>query len=258
MLSPFMPGLVLAAGAVLGPQAPAEQAAPAASTAPPAMASLGGHWVLNPELSDDAREKMREARGGSRGGYGGSGEGGGGGGGGYGGHGGGMGGHGGGWGRGGGGGGYGGHGGGGGGRGGAGSGSGSGDSRQSFRTALEAANDLQITPTETEVVMMEKDGRMRVFHPDGKSHKSESGETETKAHWDGNPARLVVETKSERGFRVTETYEASADKTKMTLMLRLESGTMPAVNVKRVYEPAEGKAPAEAPAPDKPATTQNP
>jgi hypothetical protein len=33
---------------------------------------------------------------------------------------------------------------------------------------------------------------------------------------------------------------------------------MPAVNVKRVYEPAEGKTPAEAPSTDKPATTQNP
>jgi len=125
---------------------------------------------------------------------------------------------------------------------------GAGDPRESFRAALEAANELLITPTATEVVMMEKDGRMRVFHPDGKSHKSESGESEVKAHWDANPTRLVVETKTERGLRVTETYEPAPDKTKMTLLLRLEGGPMPAFSLKRVYDPAESKGPADAPA----------
>jgi hypothetical protein len=241
MLSPFMPGVVLAAGAVLGPthtpaaEDPAALTPPAAATASPAISSLGGRWVLNPELSDDARQKMREAREQTHGSGGGEGGSWGGRGGGMGGHGGGMGGYGGGMGR----------GGGMGGRGGTEGGSQSGNPRESFRAAMEAANELLITPTETEVVVMEKDGRMRVFHPDGKSRKSESGESEVKAHWDANPARLVVETKSERGPRVTETYEAAADKTKMTLVLRLEGGPMGTINLKRVYDPADAKKPAD-------------
>jgi hypothetical protein len=246
MLSPFMPGVVLAAGAVLGPmQSPVAEtpAAPAAPAAPSAISSLGGRWVLNPELSDDARQKMREAREQMHGS--GAGEGGswGGGGGGMGGHGGGMGGH---------GGGMGGHGGGMGGHGGRDGGAQSGDPRESFRAAMEAANELLITPTETEVVVMEKDGRMRVLHPDGKSRKSESGESEVKARWDVDPARLVVETKSERGPRVTETYEAAADKTRMTLVLRLEGGPMGTISLKRVYDPAEAKKSADPPSEDKP------
>jgi hypothetical protein len=239
-----MPGVVLAAGAVLGPtQTPAAEtpAASAAPAAPSATSSLGGRWVLNPELSDDAREKMREAREKMHGSGGGEGGSWGGRGGGMGGHGGGMGGHGG-----------GGHGGGMRGHGGTDGGAQSGDPRESFRAAMEAANELLITPTETEVVVMEKDGRMRVFHPDGKSRKSESGESEVKARWDADPARLVVETKSERGPRVTETYEAAADKTRMTLVLRLEGGPMGTISLKRVYDPAEAKKPADPSSEDKP------
>jgi hypothetical protein len=251
MLLPFMPSVVLAAGVVLGstqePAAPTpapESPAPETAAAP-AVSSLGGRWLLNPELSDDARQKMREAREGARGGgYGGGYGGGGGRSGGYGG------GH--------GGGGMGGHGGGGRGRGGMGGGQSEGgsDPRESFRSALEAASELVITPTATEVVMMENDGRMRVFHPDGKSRKSESGEGEVKAHWDANPTRLVVETKTERGLRVTETYEAAADKTKMTLVLRLEGGPMPTFTLKRVYDPAESKAPAGPASEEKPGKTR--
>jgi hypothetical protein len=253
MLSPFMPGVVLTAAAVFGPTqtstepaAPATQTAPETQTAPAAVSSLGGRWVLNPELSDDPRQKMREAREQNHGSGGGGNWGGGGG------HGGGMGGHGGGMGRHGGGGGGGGYGGGGGGRGGADSGGRSDDARESFRAAMEAANELVITPTATEVVVMEKDGRMRVFHPDGQSRKSESGESEVKARWEANPSRLVVETKSERGPRVTETYEAAADKTKMTIVMRLEGGQMGTVTLKRVYDPAEAKKPADTPSEEKP------
>jgi hypothetical protein len=231
MLLPFMPSVVLAAGVVLG-----STETPPEPPDAPAISSLGGRWLLNPELSDDARQKMREARearGGGR--YGGGGGGGGG-------HGGGM----------------GGYGGGARGRGGMGGGrsEGASDPRESFRSALEAANELLITPTATEVVMMEKDGRMRVFHPDGKSRKSESGESEVKARWDANPTRLVVETKTERGLRVTETYEATPDKTKMTLVLRLEGGPMPAFSLKRVYDPAESNAPAGPASEEKPGKTQ--
>ncbi len=225
MIFRVIPSAVLLAGAAYGSVLLHAEDKPAS-----AVPNLGGRWVFNPELSDDARQKMREARegmpggGGAGGGYGSgggmSGRGGGGmGGGGMGGHGGGM------------------H---GGGRGGPGA-----DGREALRGVLEGANELTITPTETEVVILEKDGRMRILHPDGKGHKSEGGETEVKARWEG--VRLVVETKSERGPRVSETYEVTPDRAKMTLTLRLEGGSMPAISLKRVYEPPEAREAATAP-----------
>lgn len=192
---------------------------------------LGGHWKLNPELSDDARAKMREAR--EQGGGGSSGGGGMGGGGGRwggGGRGGGMGGR---------GGGYGGHGGGYGGHGSNGSGgSGSSDSSSSMHALFEAPTEMSITPTDAEVVIMEKDGRLRRIHADGKKYKAEGGNTETKARWDAG--KLVVETKSAAGGKVDETYEVAPDKSKLTVTLRVEGSRMARLTVKRVYDRAEG------------------
>ncbi len=211
----IIPSVVLLAGAAYG------SVLVRAEDKPAAAAGLGGRWLLNPELSDDARQKMREAREGMRGG--GSGGGGpkgpgGGRGGGMGGRGGRMGGP-------------------GSGRGGP--GMGGGGDRESLRSLFEAPSEMTITPTDAEVVLLEKDGRMRIFHPDGKGHKSEAGSTEVKARWEAG--KLVVETKGESGPRVTETFERAPDAEKLMVTLRLEGGRMPAISIKRVYEPAEGE-----------------
>ncbi len=205
---------VLSAGVVFGlPSARGDQA----SATP--KAGLAGRWKLNPELSEDARAKMREAMetgraGGSDGGGGG----------------------------------FGGRGRGGGGRGGRGSGgmggggrearSGAGgDPREAMREIFEAPAELAITPTESEVVILEKDGRLRTLHTDGNKYKAEGGAAEVQTRWDGT--KLVVETRSERGPRITETFDVAPDPARLTVTLKIDGSRGPTVTVKRVYDPAE-------------------
>lgn len=195
---------VLAAGVVLG-----LPSARAAGTAPAGDGSvLAGRWRLDSERSDDARQKMREAverrRGGAdRGGPGG---------------------------------GFAGRGGRGGGPG-ARSGMGGGDPREALRPLFEAPVELAITPTESEIVILEKDGRMRTLHPDGRKYKAEGGAVEVQSGWDGG--KLVVETKTEAGSRITETFEVAPDRSRLTVTLKLDGSRGPAVTVKRVYDAAE-------------------
>ena len=210
---------VLSAGVVFGLSSARGDEKPALEAPTP---SLAGRWKLNPELSEDARAKMREAREAARGdGSGGdNGRGSGSGGGGRA------------WGR-------GGHGGGGmgGGRGAGRSGARGGDPQDSMREVFEAPVEFTITPTASEVVILEKDGRLRTLHADGKKYKAEGGAAEVEAHWDGG--QLVVDTKSDRGPRITETFDAAPDRTRLTVTLKVDGSRGPSVTVKRVYEPTE-------------------
>ncbi len=210
---------VLTAGVVFGLPSAWGDENPALEAPTPRLA---GRWKLNPELSEDARAKMREAReawpgdgsGGGRGGASGAGGGERG------------------WGR-------GGHGGGGMGRGrGAGrSGANGGDPQVAMREVFEAPAEFTITPTASEVVILEKDGRLRALHADGKKYKAEGGTGEVETRWDGR--QLVVDTKSERGAHVTETFDAAPDGSRLTVTLKVDGSRRPSVTVKRVYDPAE-------------------
>jgi hypothetical protein len=196
-------GLVLAAFALLG--------ADTGAGAPP---DLSGRWVLNETLSDDAREKMRAA-GGERGGSGGGG--------------------------------FGPPGGGRGGSGGRGGGfgggrppeggrpGGDGDPRAAMRAVFEAATALTITHTAREIAVLDKDGRLRALHPDGKKYASSSG-AEVKTRWDKD--RLVVQTSRDHGPSVTETWRMAGEPAQLVIELRFQPPNGEAVTVKRVYDRA--------------------
>ncbi len=212
--------LVFSFGVASGPTVTgAEAKAKVASVS----ADLAGRWVFNRELSDDAREKMREARekgggpGGGRppggGGMGGPG-------------GGGMGGQ-----------------GGGGGRmgpppGGMG---GDDDPRQAMRALLEPAEELTIVQTEAELAVEEKFGATRRLHPDGKKYKTDNGASEIKSSW--KEGKLVVETKGARGGRVLETWERIPDGSRLIVNVKMEGGFGPGLSLKRVYDRPEGESP---------------
>jgi len=218
-------GLVFSAGVGSGP--PASGAEERAKVAP-ATADLSGRWTFNRELSDDAREKMREGmeKGGGPGGGrppgGGGGMGGPGGGGTGGPGGGGMGGP------------------GGGGRmgpppGGMG---GDDDPRQAMRAIMEPAEELTIAQTEAEIALEEKFGTTRHLHPDGKKYKTDNGASEIKASW--KEGRLIVETKPARGGRVVETWERIPDGSRLIVNVKMEGGFGPGLSLKRIYDRAEG------------------
>jgi len=84
---------------------------------------------------------------------------------------------------------------------------------------------------------MEKDGRLRTIHADGKTYKAEGGTTETKARWDG--AKLLVETSSASGGKLDETYVVAPDKSKLTVTLRASGSRMSGLTLKRVYDRAD-------------------
>jgi hypothetical protein len=190
-------------------------------TQSPARQALVGEWRLNPDLSEDPREKMMEAmqQRRQRGGMG---------------RGGGMGG---GMGR---GGGMGGRGGGGMGRGGGkgpgGDRDGGAEGRRPPMMSFFSATELTITHIEPAVAIVEPDGLVRTLQPDGERYQVEHGDGEVRTRWDGH--RLVVETKTERG-RMKETWSVSPDSGRLTVRLELGGGRMPTVEVDRVYEPVE-------------------
>jgi hypothetical protein len=210
--------LALPIGVVPGP-APArgDEKPKAARTS----ADLSGGWVYNDEVSDDAREKMREARergGGPGGGRPPTGPGGGG---------------------------MGGPGGGGmGGPGGMGAPPGPGgddDPREAMRAILEPAEELVVTQDATEIGVEEKFGRTRRLHPDGRKYRTDNGASEIRASW--KEGKLFVETKRARGGSVIETWELVPDGSRIILNVKVQSPFGPAVELKRVYDRAKEDAP---------------
>jgi hypothetical protein len=165
---------------------------------------LVGRWTLNADLSEDPREKMRQARperppGGPGGGGMNPPSGGG---------------------R----------------DGGRPPGRGAGEGPDPGAVAFLRAKELTITNIEPEVSIVEPDGLVRRLHPDGKKYKTSSG-AEVKTRWDG--PRLVVETKSERG-KVKETWTvspASSGAKRLTVTLEIQQPWGAAVSVKRVFDP---------------------
>jgi hypothetical protein len=211
---------------------PAGDTKPAGDAKPSSSPDYSGHWIYNVSLSDDAREKMREARSGSGGGGGGGGYGGGG----YGGRGGGYGG------MGGRGGGYGGGGGGGYGRHGGGGGSGShggsstpsdSDLKQGKSSVFNPPLELKVAQTTSEIDVDDMVGKVRKLYPDGKKYKADDGDSEVKSSW--HDGKLQVETKKSKGGSVTETWERVPDGSRLIVHVKIE-GSFGKVDLKRIYD----------------------
>ena len=116
-------------------------------------------------------------------------------------------------------------------------GGGGGERGEALRQIFEAPVELAITPREAEIVILEKDGRLRTLHPDSKAYKTEGGRAEQKTLWEGG--KLIVDTKNAMGPRITETFGVTSDRTRMTMTVRLDGAAGPTLTFKRVYEPAE-------------------
>jgi len=216
----LLAGVATAAAVALLPRATLR--ASGTATADEAVAAtrqqLVGEWTLNPELSEDPREKMRQARGGGRP-EGGAPPGG----------------------RGGGGGGWGHHGGGHAGRGGAGGHAGPpGVAAGPAGSMLLTASRITVTNLVPEVTMLDPDGEVRRLHADGEAYKDSAG-NEVRTRWDAS--RLVVETRS-RGGRTKETWTVANDPRRLTVLIEVKRSVGGEVMVRRVFDPVESDAPA--------------
>jgi hypothetical protein len=154
----------------------------------PRQTILGG-WVLNPDESDNPRDKAQQSHGG-RGGYGGGRPGG---------YPGGRGGY--------------------GGRGGE-----NDDARERMRELMMPANAIQLAMTGAEVDLTDNLDRKRAFMTDGrKLQKSkDSAYEEITAHWEGK--RLVSDEKDARGNKMSRTLELSPDGMQLYETFHLTTG----------------------------------
>jgi hypothetical protein len=180
---------------------------------------LSGRFALNKQLSDDARQKMREAM--ENGGGPGSGRFGAGGPGGQGGQGG------------------------PGGRGGSGGSGGppgmaeDSSGPEAMRSLLEPAEEIVVSQSPSELTIEEVFGRLRRLHPDGKKYKTDNGNGDIRSYW--KDGKLRVETRGARGASVTETWERVPDGSRLILMVRIEGGPGK-LELKRIYDRAEAAA----------------
>jgi hypothetical protein len=195
-----------------------------------ARPDFSGTWKLNTDLSEDPREKMQEARGGSGGRGGGSGGSGGS----FGGRGG-M----------GGGGGRGGMGGGGGRRGGGGSGD-SGSDSSSRMGEIAAQRVLTISHKDPELVIRDLNGRSRALFTDARNVEEERSEGTAKIQAKWKDRSVVIVTKLSTR-ETTETFERAADGSHLFLTTKMEGGRG-SFSFRRVYDAPLAPAPAaEAP-----------
>jgi len=115
------------------------------------------------------------------------------------------------------------------------------DARESMRAIFEPAEELAVAQAGPEIAIDEKFGRTRRLHPDGKKYKTDNGASEIKASWKGG--KLLVETKGTRGGGVVETWELVPDRSRIIVMVRMEGGFGPRVELKRIYDRAKGGEP---------------
>jgi hypothetical protein len=190
----------------------------APSEPPVGVPSLAGTWTLNKEQSEDARAKMRDSGAerpggwtgpGGRGGMGGPGGGVGGRSGGFGGRGGGF--------------------------GGRGADPDRGRDSRPRRAFLQPPETLTITQTAEEIGVDDGD-RVLHLHPDGRKIKSEGGGAETTTRWRGN--ELVVETKVDRGAKITSAYMLVPEKHQLYVTSTMEGRSGEPITVRRVYDAA--------------------
>jgi hypothetical protein len=189
-------------------------------------ASLARRWRLNPERSEDARTKLREA-GGNPGGTdmpAGAGAGG--------------------------------AGGGGGGRGGEGGRGAGGDTegplrpgttpeqrrrqREAMQVFLNAPPGFVIAMNGDVVAVVDATGSVTELRPDGRTVKTDAGGTivTQKAEWKGK--RLVTETRVGEGPKIVVTYELAASGRELIVTTRTDTPRNISVSVKRVYDAVEG------------------
>jgi hypothetical protein len=108
-----------------------------------------------------------------------------------------------------------------------------------MRAILEPAEELAVTQTGTEIAIDELSGRTRRFHPDGKTYKTDNGASALRTSW--KDGKLLVETKRPRGSLV-ETWELVPDGSRIIVIVRIEGGFGPAMELKRIYDRAKDEA----------------
>jgi hypothetical protein len=108
------------------------------------------------------------------------------------------------------------------------------DLHESMRAVLEPADEITLTQSAPEIVADELFGRRRTLHPDGRKYKTENGTAEIKAEWE--QGRLLIETKGRSGRKLVESWTLSTSGERLIVEVKIDGGRAPALFLKRVYE----------------------
>lgn len=122
------------------------------------------------------------------------------------------------------------------------------EDRQQLQDLIEPATSLTFTQKEGEVDVTDDQNRKRVYFTDSrKPQKSKDlNYQEAAASWQG--ARLVAEEKGQHGGKITRTYELTPDGNQLDESVRLDSAHMGLITVRYVFDLTSSSAPAVAPA----------
>lgn len=98
-----------------------------------------------------------------------------------------------------------------------------------IETLLEN-NEFHVVPSD--------EGRMRIYYLDGKKHAQDApngAKMETRAEMKGD--RIVVESKTEQGAKITTTYSMGPDGARMIVTVKLEGRrTKEPIVIRTVYD----------------------
>jgi hypothetical protein len=122
------------------------------------------------------------------------------------------------------------------------------EDRQQLQDLIEPATSLSFAQKEGEVDVTDDQGRKRVYLTDSrKPQKSKDANyQESAAHWEG--ARLVSEEKGLHGGRITRTYELTPDGKQLNESVRLDNTHTGLITVRYVFDIAASSTPTAAPA----------
>jgi hypothetical protein len=105
---------------------------------------------------------------------------------------------------------------------------------------LRAKQRLEITQTDSSVMIRDDAGWEREIYPDGRKMReelSQGGPAEVASRWKGD--KLVTDRKLDRGAELTETYSLDRKTGALVVQVEMKSRRMPrAISFKRVYDPA--------------------
>ncbi len=119
------------------------------------------------------------------------------------------------------------------------SGSGRSEPRAAYAVVLDLPETLTIAQRPSLILIQEDDdeGRVRGLHPDGSRRRGPLGATETR--WEEG-GRLRVKTWRDDGVDVDETFELAADRTQLTVTVRVAQAGV-TMALERVFVPDESE-----------------
>jgi Spy/CpxP family protein refolding chaperone len=122
------------------------------------------------------------------------------------------------------------------------------EDRQQLQDLIEPATSLTFTQKEGEVDVTDDQGRKRIYLTDSRKPQKSKDESykESAAHWEG--ARLVSEEKGTHGGRITRTYELTPGGKQLAESVRLDNTHTGLVTVRYVFDVASSSTPPTAPA----------